>query len=223
MANIVLAFELSAPVSTLAIAQPEAEEDVRETDFAGERGRALMTEVDRFLKACEVDKSQLSGLLVGTGPGSYTGLRIACATARSLSFALNVPVAGISSFEALAYSQDTDKPMHLVLDAYRGELYHACYQRRNGLEVLQSPRVMPREQLASVLDRQSLFVGNPPLLGEIPAVVLQSEVQPLASHLLHYAKQLGKGEVWNAFSELPPPQPQYLRAAAFRRPKVSAS
>ena len=62
----------------------------------------MLQDVEELLEAAGLEPSEVEGIAVGTGPGSYTGLRMGLVTARTLSFSLDVPVAGVSTLDALA-------------------------------------------------------------------------------------------------------------------------
>lgn len=92
---------------------------------------------------------QLDAVAVTTGPGSFTGVRIALATARGLGLALDVPVAGISSFEALAATvDDADlgaRTLLVAIDARRSDIYVQAFGR--GGTAMAAPAALPATEL----------------------------------------------------------------------------
>ncbi len=62
-----------------------------------------MPAIDLLMKEVGVESNQLEKIVVAKGPGSYTGVRIGLTTAKTLAWALNVPLIGVSSLESLAY------------------------------------------------------------------------------------------------------------------------
>ena len=86
---LTLAFDTATSVATAAL--------VRDGEVLGERAsRAVrvLEDADELLREAGLEPSELGGVVVGTGPGSFTGLRMGLAAARGLAFALDVPVAG---------------------------------------------------------------------------------------------------------------------------------
>ena len=71
---------------------------------------------------------QLDGIAYGAGPGSFTGLRIACAVTQGLAFGADLPVVGVSTLESIAEQTGADKVL-TVLDARMAEVYWAAYRR----------------------------------------------------------------------------------------------
>jgi tRNA threonylcarbamoyladenosine biosynthesis protein TsaB len=106
--------------------------------------RELMPTVRVVMERAGLRFSELEGIAVGVGPGSFTGLRIGVSTARALARAHGLAVRPVSSLEALA--QGIDAPVRLpLIDARRGELFAALF--RDG-ERLWAPFAAPPEEVA---------------------------------------------------------------------------
>lgn len=86
----------------------------------------LLPLLSDLLQANELTLFQLDGIAFGAGPGSFTGLRIACGVAQGLAFATSIPIIGVSTLEALAQKTGCNKVI-ATLDARMGEIYHAAY------------------------------------------------------------------------------------------------
>jgi tRNA threonylcarbamoyladenosine biosynthesis protein TsaB len=113
--KLVLAFDTATDVATSALL-----EDGRVLGERTSEPRTLLADVDALLDAANAAPADLDGLVVGTGPGSFTSTRIGLATARGLALALDVPVAGISTLDALAAAAPEAYP---VIDARRREVF----------------------------------------------------------------------------------------------------
>jgi tRNA threonylcarbamoyladenosine biosynthesis protein TsaB len=112
---LTLSFDTATDVATSAL--------VWDGELLGElrsRPVSVLEDIDALLRRGGVRPAQLEGVVVGTGPGSFTGLRMGLATARALCFALDVPLAGVSTLAALAAGADGALP---VIDARRGEVF----------------------------------------------------------------------------------------------------
>lgn len=97
--------------------------------LAGRRhSEILLSMIQEILSETELTLQQIDGIAFGAGPGSFTGLRIACGVAQGLAYAANLPVVGISTLEAVAQKIGEQKII-VALDARMGEIYHAAYQK----------------------------------------------------------------------------------------------
>jgi len=105
----------------------------------------VLEDIDALLRQAGAHTRELEGIAVGIGPGSFTGVRIGLATARGLALALGVPVAGVSTFAALAAGAAGAVP---IIDARRGEVF----VRQDG------PQALPPD--AVKLAPGMLCVGN---------------------------------------------------------------
>ena len=88
----------------------------------------LLPMVDELLREAALGLRQLDGIGYGAGPGSFTGLRIACAVTQGLALGADLPVVGVSTLESIAEQAGADRVL-TVLDARMAEVYWAAYQR----------------------------------------------------------------------------------------------
>lgn len=97
--------------------------------------------VDAVLTEGGLKLVMLDGIAYGQGPGSFTGLRIACAVAQGLAFPGNIPLTGIGTLHAMALSCGAAKVV-CCLDARMQEIYHAAYVREGDAYIeVSAPRV----------------------------------------------------------------------------------
>jgi tRNA threonylcarbamoyladenosine biosynthesis protein TsaB len=138
---LVLAFDTATDVATSAL--------VSDGEPLGERAsRAvrILEDIDELLAEAALERTDVEAIAVGTGPGSYTGLRMGLVTARALALALEVPVAGVSTLAALAKGGDGALPL---VDGRRAELFAL----EDGI-----PIVIAAESLA--VERGKTYVGD---------------------------------------------------------------
>ena len=133
---LILAFDASTPVTTVALAR--AEGDAKGEDRAilteastAARGasEALLLAVDAVIDLAGEDLSDVGRILVGVGPGTFTGIRIALATARSLSLGTGVALATVSTLDALAAPARSAGfgEVVAVIDARRKQIFVRAY------------------------------------------------------------------------------------------------
>ncbi|GAB1233252.1 tRNA (adenosine(37)-N6)-threonylcarbamoyltransferase complex dimerization subunit type 1 TsaB [Ferrigenium sp. UT4] len=91
----------------------------------------LLGMVDGVLREAGRTVQEMDGIAFGKGPGSFTGVRIACGVAQGLAFGANLKVVGVCTLRALAEDSGKDKII-AALDARMGELYLAAYEQRDG-------------------------------------------------------------------------------------------
>jgi tRNA threonylcarbamoyladenosine biosynthesis protein TsaB len=112
---LTLAFDTATNVATSAL--------VEDGETLGERvglPGLLLEDVNELFEEADAEPSELNRIVVGTGPGSFTGLRVGLAIARALALALNVKVGGVSTLDALAAGAPGALP---VIDARRREVF----------------------------------------------------------------------------------------------------
>jgi tRNA threonylcarbamoyladenosine biosynthesis protein TsaB len=114
---------------------------------AGNRhGELVLPMLDRLLAAAGVSIAQLDAAAFGAGPGSFTGLRIACGVTQGLAFARGLPVIGVSTLEALA-EESGEARVVACLDARMHEVYYSAIERTGSrwLEKIPAQCVPPAE------------------------------------------------------------------------------
>lgn len=123
----------------------------------------IITNTDLTLKRGGLTLAEIDGLAVGIGPGSWTGVRIGVTVAKTLAYAVNKPICGISSLEALAY-QARSAPILIcpLVDAGRQNVYAAFYRAQGkALEIEGKYYVGSIGRLTERVKEPVLFLGKP--------------------------------------------------------------
>lgn len=134
----------------------------------------LMSTVDRVLSDTGISLSNIDGLAVSIGPGSFTGLRIGTATVKALAFATGRPVAAVPTLKALAWNlPEASRLICPLLDARKRDVYTAAYRFVDGeLATEQGEMVVPLAVLAERANAEMIFTGE-------GSVVFRRELQDL--------------------------------------------
>ncbi|MEU7635377.1 MULTISPECIES: tRNA (adenosine(37)-N6)-threonylcarbamoyltransferase complex dimerization subunit type 1 TsaB [unclassified Streptomyces] len=124
---LLLALDTATPAVTVAL-----HDGSRVLAAAGEvdarrHGELLLPAVDRVLAEAGRKLAEVTDLVVGVGPGPYTGLRVGLVTAATFGAALDVPVHGLCSLDGIAYASGLTEPFVVATDARRKEVYWARY------------------------------------------------------------------------------------------------
>jgi tRNA threonylcarbamoyladenosine biosynthesis protein TsaB len=99
----------------------------------GNHAEIVLPLIQAVLDQAKVSLSELNGIAVSIGPGSFTGLRIALATVKGIAYEFGLPVVGVSTLAAQASRvTDTQDLICALLDARKHEVYGALFRRVNG-------------------------------------------------------------------------------------------
>ena len=124
----------------------------------------LLPRIDAALAEHDVAREDIACVAVGRGPGSFTGVRIAMATAKGIASALEVPLVGVSSLDAVAWNAwaaGERGPLSVVADAMRKEVYPVRYLLNDtGIERLEADRVVKAEDAARELAAEGDLSGS---------------------------------------------------------------
>ena len=160
-AAYVLAFDTANEVIAMGLGRLDARERAVEpvATLEVEARRAsntqLLPRVDALLRDAGISRGQLACVCVGRGPGSFTGVRIAMATAKGIAQALGVALVGVSSLDAVAWhawAAGTRGALAVVADAMRREVYPVRYALDDaGVQRLEADRVVKAQVAADEL------------------------------------------------------------------------
>jgi tRNA threonylcarbamoyladenosine biosynthesis protein TsaB len=126
----ILAIETSTEFCSVALWQ-DGVITSRCEEVGQKHSEMLMAMLDGVLADAGLKLAQLDGIAFGAGPGSFTGVRIACGVAQGLALGANLPVIGICTLQAVAQGSDKNRVI-AALDARMAEVYFAVYEKRDG-------------------------------------------------------------------------------------------
>jgi len=157
--HVHIAIETSTRVGSVAVQRGS---ERRRADLGESRAHAsdLMPALDRLVRELGGTPAELASVLVGTGPGSYTGLRVGIATALGLARASGARARSVPSGEVLAFGAlDPGQHAFHLIDGRSGGFYLAHFLRtEDEVEVIEFPIVLGREELPGRL------AGTAPIL-----------------------------------------------------------
>ena len=121
---------LDASTEFLSLALRADEEIYRHDQHAGQTASQLiLPQIQILLDAAKLELTDLDGIAFGAGPGSFTGVRVACGVAQGLGFGANIPVVGVNGLMALAQASGAERVI-AATDARMGEVYLAAYEKK---------------------------------------------------------------------------------------------
>ena len=124
--------------------------------------KRIMDMVAHIMDRASLSVNELDGFVVAKGPGSFTGLRIGISTIKGLAFAVSKPCAGISTLDGIAWQFSySSLPVCVIMDAQRGEVYHATYNFKDGKLIKKSQeKALKPLEVFKLLDKETLFAGS---------------------------------------------------------------
>ena len=212
-------------ISLLRANQPLAEELFLRGDVKRAPEQHLFGALDKVLTEQRLTPKDINLIVIGVGPGSFTGIRVGIAAARGLALPWQVPIKGVGSFDALALTalprMPRDCPQMCVLcDARRDEIYSALYDV-HGRRV-RDCKISPLEAIADEIHNPIWFVSSEieRYAGELKdifggfASVCGEPIHPSAAALgwLGYTQFIKDGKRGDTLLE-----PMYLRETNYKK------
>ena len=174
----IAAIDTSSKALTLAILEDETLLAQMTLNIKKNHSITLMPAIDFLMNSLDMKPTDLDRIVVAQGPGSYTGLRMAVATAKTLAHTLKIELVGVSSLQALVPEQ-VEGLVIPVMDARRNNVYAGFYQ--SGQSVRPEAHLPLAEvlEIAGVADQPVTFVGETAVFAEqIEAALPGVSVQP---------------------------------------------
>lgn len=172
----VLGLDTSTPIASVAISedgrivaeefyppQETAERSVAKSNHA----EIILPLIDSVLQRAGIGLSDVTGIAVGIGPGSFTGVRIGLSTVKGLAYGTGMPAVGISTLQAIAARVSGFEGIVCpILDARKSEVYASVFRKQgNRLERMTEDALMPilsflRELRGVGKTARCLFIGD---------------------------------------------------------------
>ncbi len=208
---LLLNIETSARICSVSISQSGTVLATQEEEAPQSHGERIIPLVQHLMKKCNVDVSDLEGVALSKGPGSYTGLRIGASTAKGICYAREIPLIAISTLESLTkgflqylknknWWQKKDIAIQQtrfipVLKARKKEVYTAVYN--HSLSLQQSPKAQTIDTsfFQSFNEEHTLLLFGPGLAAYQSSSIFPQNVIsfphffPSAAHLPSLAKE----------------------------------
>jgi tRNA threonylcarbamoyladenosine biosynthesis protein TsaB len=162
MSSRILAIDTASPTGSVALLDEGQLQGEILLHLKTTHSERLLTAVDQLLQGVGCELSDLDGIAVTRGPGSFTGLRVGIATAKGLALSLECPLVGVSTLEALAANLSfAGMPVCAMLDARKNEVYAGLFQYGSDrMQILGQEEVLAPEKLLDSLQGDTLFVGD---------------------------------------------------------------
>ena len=185
----ILAIDTATQVSSVAVIDGDklAAELTMQAKLT--HSETLMPHIEQVLKMAGKTKADLTGIAVSIGPGSFTGLRIGLAVAKTMAYVLKLPLVGVSTLAAMAAHLPVPGVTIVgMLDAQKGNAYVESYQWQNGeLKTLKEVSVC---KLTDAIAELATVTGPVVIMGDavqkkvIGKIELPANVTVASPHIL---------------------------------------
>ncbi len=154
-----LAFDTSSQALSVALTEDDTLLGKIDLNIKKNHSLTLMPAIDFLMTNAGLQPEDLDRIAVAQGPGSYTGLRIAVTTAKTLASTLNIDLVGVSSLAAIAANVDVAGKVVPLIDARRQNVYAGIYE--NGLSVSQEQHIELDKLMETMKTEETLiFTGE---------------------------------------------------------------
>ncbi len=153
-----LAFDTSSQALSVALTEDDTLLGKIDLNIKKNHSLTLMPAIDFLMTNAGLQPEDLDRIAVAQGPGSYTGLRIAVTTAKTLASTLNIDLVGVSSLAAIAANVDVAGKVVPLIDARRQNVYAGIYE--NGLSVSQEQHIELDKLMETLKTEETLIFSG---------------------------------------------------------------
>jgi len=159
---IVLGIETSSTCGSVAVVEDRKVLGELFFNTGRKHSTKIVPSITNLLSTVGLDKADLEGIAVTSGPGSYTSLRIGISIAKGLAYSFDIPLIGISTLQCVAFNSIISP--HLIcslIDARKGELYSALFRYNTGeLERISEDQIVSIDYLCQAIDEKTVLIGD---------------------------------------------------------------
>lgn len=228
----ILGIDGSGLVASVAIVEDDNLVGEYTTGYKKTHSQTLLPMLDELKKMLELDMNSIDAIAVAAGPGSFTGLRIASATAKGLGLSLGCPIVSVPTVDALAFNMwGADGIICPILDARRGQVYTGLYEFTQSGEftvIEEQCAVDFKEIVAKIneLGKPVTFLGDglPVFKDQIETIVsVPFRFAPAHLNRQHASSVATLGSIYYANGDCEPAadhRPEYLRLSQAERERM---
>lgn len=197
-----LAIETATQICSVCFQDERGEVFEKRTERKGSHSELLFLFIREMMEEHGFQIKDLDAVLVSTGPGSYTGLRIAASAVKGMLFGLDVPVYAGNTLAGFAQVAGTGK-VHAVINARRKHLYHQSFEKNGEVKAVSESRILELEQIKKLLHIGDIIIGTGiDRLGEeqVKKLKVLEPTTVSAKGLIELFKSRSKKEFFNKIS-----------------------
>lgn len=188
----ILAYDTSGDALTVALADGPSLVAELEAPPSARHGASLVPTIQALFKKNRTNWDDIDVIAVGLGPGSFTGLRVGLTTAKLFGYTLKKKIVGVSSLEAIAAASEGDGSVAALVDARRGEVYAALFEKKEDRLIVRSKPAAARvERLLKSIKKPVRFAGP-------GAVLYRREIESLGGRFVTIGSLEGPRAAWVA-------------------------
>lgn len=166
-------------------------------------GQFLLKKIGELFQSAGLEKTELDAIIVATGPGSFTGLRIGIAAAKGMAVVFGIPIAGVSLFDIAAYRlKDENRPVSVIVPLKRDEFF--VVEIHNGEYAVDRIQVSTRRRLPEMVKDNPVAAFGADLADELTNEDLSNRVRYDIADLIYLGGLKLSSGAWDDLTQLEP-------------------